>query len=89
MTEGMGMLSALARLALDAMPKANLSWLRVASSVKADFRSASLGVKYAMKTASLVDLKDAMFFSSRIDTIGSVERFMKETILGIRMISLR
>ena len=83
------MLSALAKLVLDAMPKANLWWLRVASSVKADFRSISLDVRYAIKTASLIDLKAVMFFSSRMETIGSVERFMKETILKIRMISLR
>jgi hypothetical protein len=70
---GIGTLLALARLVLDAMPKANLSWLRVASSVKTDFRSPSLDVKYAMKTASLIDLKAVMFFSSRMDTIGSVE----------------
>lgn len=87
--QGRGRLLALARLTLDAMPKANLWWLRVASSVNADFRSGSLDVKYAMKTASLVDLKDVMFFLSRMDTIGSVERYIKETILGIRMISLR
>jgi hypothetical protein len=83
------MLLALARLSLDAMPKANLSWLRVASSVKAGIRSASLDVKYAMKTASLRDLKAVIFFLSRTDTTGSVERSMKEAILGIRMISLR
>jgi len=83
------MLLALARLALDAMPKANLSWLRVASSAKANFRSASLDVKYAMKTASLIDLKAVMFFASRTDTIGSVERSMKDTILRVRIISFR
>ena len=42
-----------------------------------------------MKTASLIDLKAVMFFSSRIDTIGSIERCIKGTILEIRMISLR
>jgi hypothetical protein len=83
------MLPALARLALDAMPKANLWWLREARSVKVDIISVSWDVKYAMKTASLVDLKAVMFFSSRTETIGSVERFMKETILAIGVISLR
>jgi hypothetical protein len=83
------MLPALARLGSDAMPKANLWWLREARSVKVDIISVSWDVKYAMKTASLVDLNAVMFFSSRVEMIGIVERFMKETILAIGMIILR
>ena len=82
------MLLALAKLVLDAMPNANLSWLRVASSVKADFKSASLDLKYAMNTTSLLDLKVVMFFSSGMHIMGSAERFMNETILGIKLVSL-